>query len=252
MVTSPHAGARRTPCSAPAAVHAAIVAFGALIALAMRVYPGGTAWDPTARGHDFWLNYLCDLSRGSALDGEPNPVGSALARAAMVVLAVGFVPFFLSLPGLFPSRSCLGRAIRVLGCFGALGAVAVGLLPNDRFGDIHVYAVLSGGLPGLAAAALAVVGLVRAGPSIRLAAVVGCAMFAVSAVDLGTYLGHEVAGSPAPMMLAVLERCALLLLLVWMHLVARAKARALRAIVVAQPQSFTSETSSPWRLSGRV
>jgi hypothetical protein len=222
MITSPHARSRRAPCSASAAVHMAIVAFAAAILLAMRVYPGGTAWAPTARGHDFWLNYLCDLTRGVALDGEPNPLGSALARSAMVILAIGFVPFFLSLPGLFPSRAGLGRAIRVLGCVAALGAVAVGLLPNDRFGDTHVYAILSSGLPGLTAVALAIVGLVRSGPSLRLAVLSGCAMLAVSVVDLGIYLGCQVAGSAAPMTLPVLERCALLLALGWMHLVARA------------------------------
>jgi hypothetical protein len=211
-----------TLCSASAAVHATVAAFAVVILLSMRVYPGGTAWNPTARGHDFWLNYLCDLARGVALDGEPNPLGSALARSAMVILAVGFVPLFLSLPSLFPSRARLGRSIRVLGCASALGAVAVGLLPNDRFGDLHVYAILSSGLPGLAAAALAVVGLVGAGRAFRLAAVAGGAMLAVAAVDLGIYLGCQVAGTPAPMTLPVLERCALLLVLGWMHLVARA------------------------------
>ena len=223
VITSPHSGAaRRSLCSACTAVHAAIVAFTALILLAMRAYPGGTAWDPTTRGHDFWLNYLCNLARGVALDGEPNPVGSALARSAMVILALAMVPFFLSLPSLFPSRARLGFAIRLLGSLGAVGAVAVGLLPNDRFGDVHVYAIVCGGVPGLAAAALAVAGLVRAGPSLRLAAVAGCAMFAVSAVDLGIYLAHQVVASPAPMSLSILERCALLLVLASMHLVARA------------------------------
>jgi len=225
MITSSPARARRTLCSASTAVQGALVAFAALIVLAMRAYPGGTAWDPTTRGHDFWLNYLCDLPRGVALDGAPNPVGSALARSAIVILALGLVPFFLSVPSLFPARARLGFAIRVLGCVGALGAVAVGLLPNDRFGDVHVYAILSGGVPGLAAAALAVVGLMRAGPSLRLAVLAGCAMFAVSVTDLGIYLVHQVAGSPAPMALAVLERCALLLVVAWMHLVARAIGR---------------------------
>jgi hypothetical protein len=185
MTTSTPACARRTLSSASAAVQVAIAAFATLILLAIRAYPGGTAWDSTAPGHDFWLNYLCDLARSVALDGAPNPLGSALARLAMIILALGFVPFFLSLPTLFPSRPRLGYSIRALGCVCALGAVAVGLLPNDRFGDVHVYAVLSGGVPGLAASAVAVVGLVRSGPSLRMAAVAGCAMLAVSAVDLG-------------------------------------------------------------------
>jgi hypothetical protein len=156
-----------------------------------------------------------------ALDGEPNPFGSALARAAMSILALGFAPFFLSLPSLFPARARLGFAIRLLGCVGALGAVAVGLLPNDRFGDVHFYLILSSGVPCLAASALAVFGLARGGPSLRAAAVGGGAMLAVSAIDLGIYLAQQSAAGPAPVALPVLERCATILVLAWMYLVAR-------------------------------
>jgi hypothetical protein len=221
MILSPHAGARRSLCVASTAVHAAIAVFAALMLLAMRAYPGGTAWDPTTRGNDFWLNYLCDLARGVALDREPNPVGSALARAAMIILALGFAPFFLSLPSLFPARARLGFAIRLLGCAGALGSVVVGLLPNDRFGAVHVYLILSSGVPCLAASALGVFGLARGGPALRAAAAGGGAMLAVSAIDLVIYLAQQSATGPAPVALAVLERCATILVLAWMYLVAR-------------------------------
>jgi hypothetical protein len=152
MTISIHHDLRRCPRVASAAILASVLVFAALILLAMRAYPGGAAWDPATRGSDFWLNYLCDLERGVALDGEPN-AGAALARVAVLVLALGFAALFGALPRLFPVHVRLGRAIRWLGCTGALGAASVGVLPNDRFGDVHVYAILAGAVPGLAAVA---------------------------------------------------------------------------------------------------
>jgi hypothetical protein len=221
MMPSPRSSPQRAPGAAPAAIHAAVVAFVGLILLAMRAYPGGTAWDRATRGNDFWLNYLCDLERAEALDGEPNRVGAALARAAVIILALGLLPLFWSLPRLFETSERRRLAVRGLGCAGALGGVAVGLLPNDRFGDVHVYAILCAGLPSLAAAVLAIVGMARAGAALRGAMLLGSATLIVSVVDLGLYLVLQIAAEPAPPALAVLERCALILALSWMWVVAR-------------------------------
>jgi hypothetical protein len=223
---------------ASTAIHVAVAAFAGLILLAMHAYPGGTTWDPTTRGSDFWLNYLCDLERGVALDGEPNPVGATLARVAVVLLALGFVAMFWTLPRLLPGQRGLGNWVRWLGFAGALGSISVGALPNDRFGDVHIFAILSGAVPSLAAASLAVLGLARGHASLRGPALVGAAMVIVSVVDLGAYLVQELAQRPAMVEGAILERCALLLVLVWMILIARALAtRAGRAAPVARPPS---------------
>jgi len=80
------------PSARARAAQAMLVAAGAfvvLFVLAVLEYPGGTDWDPRARGHHFWLNYLCDLTRSVALDGEPNPVGSVLAQAGTVSCRCG-------------------------------------------------------------------------------------------------------------------------------------------------------------------
>src|SRR5262249_39586691 len=76
-----------------------------LLGAAMCAYPGGTHWDRAAPGHDFWRNYLCDLARTVALNGAPNPLGSALARAAMASLAVAIGLFFWVLPALLGARA---------------------------------------------------------------------------------------------------------------------------------------------------
>ena len=192
----------------------AVAAFVALFVLAVRAYPGGTAWDPAARGHHFWLNYLCDLTRGVALNGEPNPVGSILGQAGMVALALGLLPLWWLLPHLFPSRARLGIAVRVLGSLTSPGAIAVTLMPSDRFGAWHSVAIMLAGPPGLLAALLAVAGLVREERGLRVAAAIGAAMLLTAAIDFFLYLSYL--SGTGPMVVAVLERGALILLLAWM------------------------------------
>ena len=59
---------------ARATLVAATATFVAITSVSMRLYPGGTSWDPAARGQRFWTNFLCDLARPTALDGTPNPL----------------------------------------------------------------------------------------------------------------------------------------------------------------------------------
>jgi hypothetical protein len=200
---------------APAAVLAALAAFVLLVIPAMRAYPGGTDWNRAARGHDFWLNYLCDLTRQVALNGQRNRAGSAFAQAALAALALGLVPFWWELPRLFPSRARLGTAVRVLGSLGAAGALAVVLMPSDSFGGLHGIMIALAGPPGLTAALLAVLGLAREERSPRAAAGIGAAMLLTASVDFVLYVRFLGAG-PAPMVVAILEKISTMLLIAWM------------------------------------
>ena len=203
----------------PAAVLVDTTAFVALILLAMSVYPGGTAWDPTTHGHDFWLNYLCDLERSTALDGRANGEGAALAQAALLVLGVGCMAFWRTLPALYPARVHVGRATRWLGLMSACGLIAVAVLPPDRFPSLHPLLMIVAGGPGILAAALGVVGLAT-GRAWPILATVGAAVVVASGVDLVLYLRQLCVAAPAPVAVAVLERVALLLALAWRALVA--------------------------------
>jgi hypothetical protein len=209
----------------PAAVLAAVTAFILLVIPAMHRYPGGTDWDPATRGHDFWLNYLCDLTRQVALTGQPNPVGAAFAQAALAVLALGLLPLWWLLPRLFPSRARLGTAVRVLGSVGAAGTLAVVLMPSDRFGGLHGMMIVLAGPPALTAALLAVLGLAREERTPRVAAAIGGAMLLVASVDFALYARQLVAGGTAPMVVAVLERISAMLVLAWMAAVSLRAAR---------------------------
>jgi hypothetical protein len=194
-------------------------AFVVLILLAMNAYPGGTVWDPTTRGHDFWQNYLCDLERAVALDGHSNGVGAVLARIAMASLGVGSLAFWNLLPEFFPDRRALARGARGFGVVSAVGILAVALLPGDRYPDLHPLLMLVAGGAGIVAAALSVTGLATRAAFWPLAILGSCAM-AASAVDLALYVRQLFVDQPAPVVIAVLERVSLLLALAWVSLVA--------------------------------
>jgi hypothetical protein len=208
---------------ARAAIAASIALFLPLVAWSMHVYPGGTSWNPSTVGHDFWMNYLCDLLRPTALDGAPNPCGSAIAKTATLVLGGGLLAFFRLVPSHFPSLPRLGRAVRVLGTISVAGVPGVVFVSGDRYGVLHGLSVVIAATPGLLAALLAVVGLVKAGT--KHAAMVGVATLAVSAIDFALYVPQITSAGPGPVAVAILERISLGMVLVWMCVVARGRVR---------------------------
>jgi len=207
------------------AVAVSVAAFTLLIGLAMRAYPGGTEWDPTTRGHHFWLNYVCDLARKTALDGAPNDASSHLAQVALLVLGVGALLHWWSSPCLFRDRPTLGTVVRALGSCSVAGMLAVALLPADRFAGVHPFAMALSGGPGLAAAACAAVGLASRE---RVAFGLGIAGMLVSALALVLYARQLAGHDPGPVV-AILERVALLVELSWMCAVAWRVRRAFQA-----------------------
>jgi hypothetical protein len=203
-------------CSTLGAVRRALLScvwlFAVLEAAAMALYPGGTWWEPTALGHRFWQNFLCDLSWRVALNGQDNRVGSLLSQAAMLVLVGGFVPFWVLVGG------AGARGVRILGLASVLGTAAVTLMPSDRFGSMHGVAVMLAATTGLAAAVLATVARLRARD--RLRGGLGVAVLATSAVDFALYVRTFAGGGPGPLALPAIQKVALMLLLAWMVAVA--------------------------------
>jgi hypothetical protein len=212
-----------------ATILAAVTGYIALEVPAMLLYPGGTWFDTSARGHRFWQNFLCDLEWRVALGGQPNPVGSHLAQAAMLVLSVGLAAFWIAVAKLLHERARLAAAVRVLGLVGTVGNVAVTLMPSDRFGAIHGAAVLISGGPGLTATALAVGGLLVAGPRPRVEGCVGAAMLGFALVNFVLYASHYLAGVEGTPLVPAMQKMALICLLAWMTAVAVRTDIALRS-----------------------
>jgi hypothetical protein len=183
-----------------------------LLAISMRVYPGGTALDARAQGHSFWLNFLCDLTEPLARNGDANPVGSAIARTAMLDLSLALGAFWLVLPVLFPAQPRTGRAIRLTGTFAVAALVAVPFTS----GRAHAVVIFSSALAALAAGALTLVAQVRgAGPWYRGGALM--VLLALTTLD-SVFYARSVATSPRVVgpELPIFQRLSCLLALLWM------------------------------------
>jgi len=114
--------------------------FVVLTALAMLVYPGGTASDPTTRGYSFFTNFFSDLGRTQARNGEPNPLAASLffialsgAGAVLIAFSVAFARFF--------TRTRLDRALATLGALAGVVAgacfIGVAFTPANLVGALH-------------------------------------------------------------------------------------------------------------------
>ena len=197
-----------------AALIGAVIGFAVLFFAAGSAYPGGTHFDHAAVGHDFW--------RDVAIDGAPNACACALARVAMITLALGLGVLFIALPRLFSSHARLGSAVRALGAVTVPFAIAVVLLPTDRFGKLHGVAIVFAGTLGLGAVTLALKGLFSDARAPRHVVALGVVTMSVAAVDFALYVAELLSGGPAQIAVPVLERVATILILTWMVAVARA------------------------------
>lgn len=114
--------------------------FVALTALAMLVYPGGTATDPTTRGYSFFTNFFSDLGRTQARNGQPNTLAAALffvalngAGAALIAFALAFARFF--------TRTRWDRALALLGALAGVVAgacfIGVAFTPANLASALH-------------------------------------------------------------------------------------------------------------------
>ena len=207
-----------------------VVGFSGFIVPAMWLYPGGTWWDSTTRGYRFWENFLCDLEWRVALNGQPNHGASYLAQAAMLILAIAFIPFWIAVTRLF-DRPRLTVVVRSFGLASVVGIVAVVLIPSDRFGILHGIAVVVAGLPGLSAAGLAVAGLLLGEPRPRIAGWTGASMLGFAFTDFALYVSQLIAHTDGTWLTAAAQKVALLLLLAWMIMVAVRSQGSLRSAV---------------------
>ena len=138
------------------------VVFSLLFVVSMTVaaslYPGGTWFSPQTQGHSFWHNFVCDLLHQQGLNGANNP-GAPFALCGLLCQTIALGCLWWSLPGLMRGKSQLGLSIRVLGGLSSVATMLVPLSPSDRFGILHGVFVVLAGVPGFAAAILAVLGL---------------------------------------------------------------------------------------------
>ncbi|MEX2755135.1 MAG: hypothetical protein Q6365_007045 [Candidatus Sigynarchaeota archaeon] len=113
----------------------------ALSTLAMALYPGGTKYDPSTAGYLFWNNMISDMGRTVAHNGAQNTASCALFVTAMNILAVTFIPYYISLSSLFSSNTKVNSYARIAASLGIATGVLLALaaaFPQDLFQQLHL------------------------------------------------------------------------------------------------------------------
>ena len=200
--------------------------FSVLMAAAMAAYPGGSWLQRSSRGHAFWGNYWCDLLRNPGLNGEDNAVSAGLAQWAMLAMAMTLLIYWFVASSLFLDRAALARWTRGLGSLGAIGLALITQLPSDRFAGLHVLAVVLAGPMGIAATALAIVGLASAPGTSRLARFLGIALAVSASATLLQYTRQAWLGAAESALLPALQKVATGLLMLWMVVISWQARRA--------------------------
>ena len=197
------------------AVWVALLVFPALMACAIRQYPGGSWTDRGAIGYSVTTNFWSDLLRTTALNGQPNP-GAPCAQAAMVSLSVSLPCFFLLVSAILRTQHRLGTWVRSLGIFAGLAAVGVVLMPSDRFPDAHGIAISVAAPSGILAVGMAVWGFGSVQPRARLPWALGVALLVAASANAVQYGRQFWLGSVPWPYLPLLQKAATLLLVTWM------------------------------------
>jgi hypothetical protein len=176
-------------------------------------YPGGTWCNPRVPGYQLLESFFCDVLHQRGLDGRPNP-GAPWARAALVLIALGFVPFWLSVPWTMSLAGARAQLVRALGSLSAGASLAVALAASDHWPSLHRVAVLTAATSGVAAAVVACTGrFAGRAPALRALA---WAALTTAAIDAGLYLSQVLDPKPCAVALPLLQKVAALFVLGWM------------------------------------
>jgi len=127
----------------------AAVQFVVLTTLAMRVYAGGTLWNPWSPGYDFSGNFLSELGATRAWSGHENHSSAALFAIALGTLGLAFV-WFAAWRGFAFGRkrdAAVGVAGQVFGTASGVAFAAVAVTPINLALQAHnVFVVAAFGL----------------------------------------------------------------------------------------------------------
>jgi hypothetical protein len=104
--------------------------------LAAFFYPGG---------YDYFGYYFSDLGAAEARNGESNSISSTLFSAALTIVAIALIPFWLILRLIF-TESKVGRVLSTLGSIlGLISSpfiIGVALFPIDTQLEAHISATM--------------------------------------------------------------------------------------------------------------
>lgn len=201
---------------------AMVCLFVLLHGLAAGLYPGGTWFHRGAEGYDLWLNFLCDVTQPTALNGAPNALGARLGVASFAALCGALGALWWHLAGVItPVAPRRGRWLAWVGTVGCLALVAVPLTPSLRFGHLHAAVVLVAVTASLAALVMAVAAIARHLGSHRVLRAMGDALVLLVTLDAVLYAVSLPRWGVMLTALPMVQKLATLLGLGWMLCLAR-------------------------------
>jgi hypothetical protein len=171
-----------------------LLGFLGSMALAARLYPGGTWFEPSSVGFSFWGNFWCDLLHSPALNQAPNEQGAQAARVSFWLFAAALLRFWPLAARLSP-RPGVRRWVEALGLTGALALVLVTVFSSRDEPVLHALFVVTSALLGvLAAGVLALAIYARAGSFTR---ALSLTLIGSTLVTLTQYVRQGAGAEPA-------------------------------------------------------
>lgn len=109
--------------------------------LAMLLYPGSTADDPTTQGYTFTQNFFSDLGMTETYSGQANVLSAVLFFVALTAAGLGIIAYFLAFPHFFRNRRLshyLSLGGSLFGVVTGFGYIGVAFTPANLLLDPHV------------------------------------------------------------------------------------------------------------------
>ena len=105
-----------------------IIFFLLFNAIAMFFYPGGSIYSPDSNHYDFFKNYLSQLGRLRAINGESNSISSSIWMSGMTITGIIFYILYIS-SNFFKNKLSIFASI--FGCISCICFILTGLTPGD-------------------------------------------------------------------------------------------------------------------------
>ncbi len=108
--------------------------------VAMAFYLGGSYFDRMSNYYAFHLNFLSDLGRTVAMNGQPSKISPILFLIAMIFMAFGEISYFIGICSIFGISQKAKRLNSVSLIFGVISAfcfTGVGIASADLYSSYH-------------------------------------------------------------------------------------------------------------------
>ena len=106
--------------------------------IAMYFYAGGSFSNPENTGYDFFRNYLSQLGRIRAVNGENNLISFRIWTSGMATTGLIFIIYYITLPTFFETKkiAILGSFLGVISC---MCFILTGITPGDVILNLSHY-----------------------------------------------------------------------------------------------------------------